>query len=435
MSFPPDFVWGVATSAYQIEGAWNEDGRGESIWDRFCHTPGRIFEGHTGDVASDHYHRWHEDIALMQELGVDAYRFSVSWSRAIPTGRGAVNDAGLDFYDRLVDGLLEAGIAPMAALYHWDLPQALQDDGGWLNRSIADAFADYAAVLAERLGDRVRWWATLNEPWVMSHKGHETGEFAPGITDLAAALRAGHHQLLAHARALPALQATAGEAGIIVDGDLCMPASGSDIDAEAARRAHAARNRWYLDPLAGRAYPPEAVEDHGVPLDFIKDADLAEIATPIDFLGLNNYRRWVVRGPEERNDPIEVVPGPDFSDMGWEVYPASVAAMATWVAGEYDFPQLFISESGIAYNDGPNADGRVRDERRIAYLAAVLQGLEEAMDAGLPLRGYFVWSLLDNFEWSSGFAKRFGLIHVDFDTQHRTIKDSGYWYRDLISRS
>jgi beta-glucosidase len=442
-TFPEGFLWGVATSAQQIEGAVREGGRGESIWDRFAMTPGRIADGSDASVACDHYHRWREDVALLRWLGVGAYRFSIAWPRVLPAGRGKVNAAGLDFYDGLVDALLEAGIRPFVTLYHWDLPQALQDRGGWRLRDTAAAFADYAAVVSRRLGDRVRHWATHNEPWCAATLGHETGEHAPGRRDPGEALRVAHHLLLSHGWAAEVLRQNAPEAavGIVLIFCPAHPASETDADREAARRFNGAFSRWYLDPLFRGRYPDDAVADRvrrghlaGPDLPFVRRGDLRTIATPLDFLGVNYYSRVVVRAGEG-GEPVAVpmVPKEELTDMGWEVYPQGLGDLLLSLHRDYRPPAIYVTENGAAYADGPDTTGRIPDSRRVEYLCSHVAAAQRALAGGVPLGGYFVWSLLDNFEWAHGYSMRFGLYHVDFATQRRTAKDSALWYRDLVS--
>lgn len=424
--FPTDFLWGAATSAYQIEGAVREDGRGESIWDRFSHTPGRIRNGDTGDVACDHYHRYRSDVELMTELGLNAYRFSIAWPRILPEGRGRPNPAGLDFYDRLVDELLAHGISPLATLYHWDLPQALEDAGGWPVRSTALAFADYAAIVAERLGDRVNRFATICEPQVVAELGYRTGEHAPGRTEPAAALAAGHHLLLAHGLAVERIRTAAPRAavGIVLNLYPVHPATPHPLDVETAALTAECVNGWYLDPIAGRGYPPDAVRATGWSGAEVEEGDLETIARPIDFLGVNYYSRWRVRSPAlPALPPAEE---PEQTGMGWEVYPAGLIEVLELVAERLPGLPLYITENGAAYPDDP-ADP-THDPARVAYLRRHLVAALEALDRGLPLRGYFVWSLLDNFEWAHGYSQRFGIVHVDYATQERRIRDSGrFW--------
>ncbi len=442
--FPPGFIWGVATSAYQIEGAPREDGKGESIWDRFSHAPGAIEDGTTGDVACDHYHRRADDVALTRELGLMAYRFSIAWPRILPAGRGPINQAGLDWYDRLVDGLLAAGIEPFATLYHWDLPQALQDEGGWPRRETAQAFVGYADAVSRRLGDRVSHWITHNEPWCSAHLGHGTGEHAPGLRDRAAALRAAHHVLLSHGLAVPVIRqnSPAAEIGITLNFEVALPASPSWADMHAARHYDGYFNRWFLDPVTGRRYPADMVADYqaeGVlDDDLILPGDESAIAAPIDFLGVNYYTRVIRRDVTAPNnlpqtrfpDPVEA-----RTDMGWEVYPDGLFQLLTRIAFAYRLPKLYITENGVSYDDGPDATGRVADSRRIAYLQDHIGAAHRALAAGVPLAGYFVWSLMDNYEWALGYTQRFGLVHVDYDTLERRPNDSAFWYRDLIARN
>lgn len=431
--FPVDFVWGAGTAAYQIEGAWNEDGKGESIWDRFAHSPGATRDGDTGDVACDHYRRYLEDIGLMRRLGLKAYRFSISWPRVLPAGRGPANLKGLDFYDALVDALLEAGIEPYATLYHWDLPQALQDEGGWGKREIGGAFADYAALAARRLGDRVRRWTTVNEPWVIAFMGHRTGEHAPGLRDPRLALQAAHHVLLAHALAAQAIRAAepGAEVGIVLNLWPVDPASDSPEDRAAAAALWQRDAAWFLDPLLRAHYPPETWAAHGINAPAVAPGDLALIAQRLDFLGINMYSRHVVGTA----GIVSNLPGAEYTEMGWEVSPASLRRLLVDLNRDYRLPPLYIAENGAAFADEVSPDGHVHDPRRIHYLREHFAAARQAMDEGVDLRGYFVWSLMDNFEWAHGYSKRFGLIHVDFATQKRTVKDSGEWYAGVIRRN
>ena len=444
MQFPDGFTWGVATSAYQIEGAPNEDGRGESIWDRFSHTPGRTRNGDTGDVACDHYHRWPEDIALMADLGVQAYRFSISWPRIQPSGRGDVNVKGLDFYDRLVDGLLEAGIEPLPTLYHWDLPAALDDEGGWPSRVAAEAFADYAVLVADRLGDRVKRWITQNEPWCQSFLSYQLGVHAPGHTNWYEAITASHHILLSHGLAAEAIRSTSSQAevGIALNFEPADPATGDQRAREAAERYRGYFFRWFLDPLFGRGYPVDMVDEYRsaghLPngLDFIEAGDMDIVSTPLDFLGVNYYTRHTSGADETLDKQSEIrIDGSEYTAMNWEVNPEAFERLLKWIADEYQPGRILITENGCSYPDGPGPDGRVHDERRIRYLHQHLQAVQKAIEAGVPIEGYLQWSLLDNFEWSHGYHQRFGIVHVDFDTQVRTPKDSTYWYRDVIERN
>ena len=447
LRFPAGFTWGVATSAYQVEGAAREDGRGESIWDRFAATPGAISDGSDGSVACDHYHRFREDVALLRALGVGAYRFSIAWPRILPTGRGAVNGAGLDFYDALVDALLEAGIQPLVTLDHWDLPQRLQDTGGWASRDTVEAFLDYAGAVSMRLGDRVRDWITHNEPWCIAMLGHEQGIHAPGIRDTATALRVAHHLLLSHGLAVPVLRRNVRRArvGIVLNLVPGYPASPSEADREAVRRFDGLFNRWYLHPLYLGRYPEDAVEDlavaghipHGS-LPWVHHGDLAAIATPTDFLGVNYYSRAVLRAdwiPEERNAPRTVpeAPASARTEMGWEVYPDGLHDILVRVHREYAPPAIVLTECGAAFRDLPGPDGRVRDVRRVEFLRDHLASAHRAMGAGVPLTGFHAWTLVDNFEWQHGYTRRFGLFRLDRETQERTWKDSARWYRDVVT--
>ncbi len=441
--FPKGFLWGVATSAQQIEGAAREGSRGESIWDRFARTPGRISDGSNPGVACDHFHRWEEDIALLRRLGVQAYRFSVAWPRVVPDGGGAVNERGLDFYDSLVDGLLAAGIQPFVTLYHWDLPQALQDQGGWGNRKTAEDFVGFAAAVSRRLGDRVRSWATHNEPWCIATLGHEQGEHAPGHRDPAESLRVAHHLLVSHGWAAGVIRESSpgSEVGIVLNLTPAFPASDAPSDADAVRHFDGAFNRWYLDPLFRGEYPADAVADRvrrghlpAGELPFVREGDMKSIATPLDFLGINYYSRVVVQS-SGTGEPVAVAVAPkeQLTDMGWEVYPQALEDLLMRVTREYRPRKIFITENGAAYTDTMAASGIIADTRRVAYLRNHLASAHRALEAGAPLAGYFVWSLLDNFEWAHGYTKRFGLYNVDFSTQRRTPRDSAYWYRDVVA--
>jgi beta-glucosidase len=433
--FPPDFVWGAAASAYQIEGAAHEDGRGESIWDRFCATPGKVRAGDDGEIACDFYHRYPEDIGLMRELGLDAFRFSIAWPRVVPGATGPVNEVGLDFYDRLVDALLEAGIRPFVNLFHWDLPQELEDAGGWPERATAEAFADYAAIVAQRLGDRVKDWVTHNEPFCTSWLGYGLGAHAPGKTSVREALAASHHVLLAHGWAVEALRQASPEAevGIVVDPWPIHPASDDPADVAAAWAEDGVRNRWFFDPLLRGAYPEDVLERFAGDAPPVRDGDLATIAVPLDFLGVNNYSRRIVRARPGRVAVDVPAPSAELTDMGWEVYPGGLYESLVRMHQEYGVESLYVTENGAAFADVRGHDGQIHDLERIAYLDGYLDAVENAIAEGVPVRGYFVWSLLDNFEWSLGYSKRFGLVYVDYPTLERIPKDSFYWYRDLIA--
>jgi beta-glucosidase len=437
--FPRKFLFGAATSSYQIEGAWDEDGKGESIWDRFTHTPGTIEDGSTGDVACDHVHRYGEDIELMSTLGLDAYRFSIAWSRVLPGGTGPVSEAGVAFYDRLVDALLEAGILPFVTLYHWDLPQALQDRGGWTSRETVDAFCEYAEVMARRLGDRVKDWTTLNEPVVSAVIGHFEGRHAPGHQDQREMLAATHHLLLAHGRTVPIVRDLVPDArvGIVNVHHPVHPASESEHDRLAAAQIDGALNRTFLDPLVGRGYPDVVPYDRAILESFVRDGDMDSIAAPLDFLGVNYYTRRIERSTavaDAENAPRTVFERPAPTAMGWEVYPEGLFEALEWLDNDYGFPAYYITENGAAYPDVVDERGWVQDDDRVSYLRHHLAQVGRILDAGIPLRGYFAWSLMDNFEWSYGYTKRFGLVYVDFETGERTPKDSFHWYRELIER-
>ena len=435
--FPADFLWGAATSAYQVEGSPLADGAGPSIWHRFAHTAGLTANGDTGDVACDHYRRYAEDVRLMRELGLNAYRFSVSWSRVYPEGTGAVNPRGVAFYDRLVDALLEAHIQPCVTLYHWDLPAALDDRGGWLNPDIAHWFADYAGTMVRALGDRVPLWSTLNEPWVVMDGGYHFGALAPGHRNLFEAPRVSHNLLRAHGQGVLAARAAgARQVGLVVNLEPKYPASEEPADLEAARRADAYMNRQYLDPVFRGEYPPELIEMFGGAWPRLRAADFDVIRTPIDFLGINYYTRGVMRdAPGALPLRADRVPQRQHltTETGWEVFPEALDAVLAWVHARYGGIPLYITENGAAFYDAPHAiDGAVEDPLRVAYYRWHLRAVRQAMARGIPVRGYFAWSLLDNFEWSLGYAKRFGIVHVNFDTQERTPKSSAHFYRDVI---
>ncbi|MBN1311130.1 MAG: beta-glucosidase [Anaerolineae bacterium] len=435
--FPAGFIWGSATSSYQIEGAWNEDGKGESIWDRFARIPGKIADSSTGDIACEHYHRWQDDIALMQEIGLIAYRFSAAWPRILPEGRGKINQPGLDFYSRLVDGLLGAGITPFVTLYHWDLPQVLQDAGGWPSRITSEAFVEYADVFTRALGDRVKHWMTVNEPMVSAYVGYGVGAHAPGHTSLDEQLAASFHLLLAHGLAISVIRANSPEAqvGLALNLSPQVPASHSLVDRAAAWQADGTHNRWYLDPLAGRGLPPDIVELYDRPMRFIQPGDMNTIATPVDFLGVNYYERRIIRSsavPEAENMPREVFANPEQTEMGWEVYADGLYDILGRLYFDYRFPNIYVTENGAAYPDRLAPDGKVDDPKRVAFLKSHIESAYRAIAAGVPLRGYFVWSLLDNFEWSHGYTKRFGLAYVDYPTQQRILKSSAKWYQRVI---
>jgi beta-glucosidase len=438
ITFPEDFIWGCASSAYQVEGAWNEGGKGPSIWDTFTHTPGKIANGETGDVAVDHYHRYKEDVALMKELGLNAYRFSVSWPRVLPSGTGKVNPAGLDFYDRLVDELLANKIEPYLCLFHWDLPQALQDKGGWPNRETAYAFAEYARIMTERLSDRVRVWMTHNEPWVAAMAGHFAGEHAPGMKDPGAGFKAMHHIFLSHGLAAEAIRASARQPvkiGITLNLNPVHPASDSKKDLKAAKWMDIGLNRLQLDPfLKGTTPVREFAIGRLFNIKTIKAGDLEKMRN-LDLLGLNYYTRTVVKSdpkiPLIGASQIQPV-GNEYSGM-WEIYPQGIYEMLVRIWKDYQPKcEIMVTENGVPVPDGLDFDGRVRDERRIRYLQNHIAQVRRAMDEGVPVKGYFHWSLMDNFEWALGYGPRFGLVYVDYKTLKRTIKDSGRWFADVI---
>jgi beta-glucosidase len=461
--FPTGFVWGSATASYQIEGAVAADGRRPSIWDTFSHTPGKIRNGDTGDIACDHYHRMSEDVGLMADLGLQAYRFSVAWPRVIPTGSGAVNQAGLDFYSRLVDELLAHDVTPLVTLYHWDLPQPLEDDGGWTNRATAERFAEYAAVVARALGDRVTAFTTLNEPWCAAYLGYAAGVHAPGRTSNADALCAVHHLNLAHGLGSTALRSVlprSAKVSVTLNLAQVRPASDSPADLDAARHVDGVANRVFLDPMLRGQYPADILANltHITDWSFIRDGDTELINTPLDLLGINYYSpaRVAAVTPELRaqlagrwvNDPAgaegpTAYPGTDlavslpqdgpYTAMNWRIEPGSLTELLLRVHRDHPDLPLMITENGAAFDDVIAGDGGVHDTDRIDYLRGHLRAVHDAIEAGVNLRGYFVWSLLDNFEWAWGYEKRFGIVHVDYPTGTRLPKDSAYWYRDVIT--
>jgi beta-glucosidase len=451
LRFPPGFLWGSATSAYQIEGAAATDGRGASVWDTFSHTPGRVAHGDTGDVAADHYHRYRDDVALMAELGLGAYRFSVSWPRVQPEGIGPANEAGLDFYERLVDELVAHGIVPVLTLFHWDLPQALQDRGGWHDRDTAARFAEYAALVHARIGDRVPIWNTINEPRTHAFIGHSLGEHAPGLRDVGRACSAVHHQLLGHGLAAQAMRALDGTRATTQIGAAIDPAPVSSrgtrpIDAETVRRIDGILNRLYLDPLLRGHYPDDVRADLPELDRLIRDGDEAMIAQPLDFLGVNYYRRYLIVAEDA---PVEEPPGEfpgaenarflpageEVTDIGWGIDPSGLCDLLVGIARDYPaVPPIYITENGAAFDDhviDVGGEPTVDDPRRIAYLDGHVRALHEAIARGVDVRGYFLWSLLDNFEWAHGYGMRFGIVHVDFDTLERTPKASARWYSEV----
>jgi beta-glucosidase len=453
--FPTGFRWGAATAAYQVEGAAAQDGRGPSIWDTFAHTPGKVHGGDTGDVAVDHYHRFPEDVALMRDLGLTSYRFSISWPRVQPAGAGTANGPGLDFYRRLCDALLEAGIEPWPTLYHWDLPQPLEDAGGWPERDTAHRFADYAGIVHEALGDRVKHWTTVNEPWCAAFLGYASGDHAPGRIDPSGSLLAAHHLMLGHGLAVQSMRARRPDNrfGAAVNLYAVSPATDDPADVDAARRIDGMQNRLFLDPLLLGRYPEDVLADtarYGFEPDA---ADLAVINQPLDQLGINYYTRHTVAGtpgeaaqtasgpfavhsPWVGSEHVRFVEaGRPVTGMGWEIDEGGLHEVLTRVAADYPAVPLYITENGAGYDEEPDGDGTVHDAGRIAYIDAHLRACHDAIADGVPLEGYFTWSLLDNFEWAWGYSKRFGLIRVDYATQRRTPKDSARWYADVIGRN
>ncbi|MEV4197884.1 GH1 family beta-glucosidase [Micromonospora globbae] len=447
-TFPPGFLWGVATSAYQIEGAATEDGRGPSIWDTFCRQPGRVHHGDTGDIACDHYHRLEEDLDLLADLGVGGYRFSIAWPRILPNGRGRVNQRGLDFYQRLVDGLHQRDIAPMATLYHWDLPKTLEDQGGWRNRDSAAWFADYASLVFEALGDRVPYWITLNEPVCASFYSYGSGTLAPGLRLGHDAIATAHHLLLGHAEAVAAFRASGapGQIGITLNLGPTSPATDDPADVAAAARADALATRWFPDAVFTGEYPKVLLDFYRPISDFsfVHDGDMERIRVPIDFLGLNFYKSWVARAAElpsprrrtatDLGAVSEVPPGAEVTNFGWAVVPEGFRDVLLWLRDTYpNLPPIYVTENGASYDDYVDPTGQVRDTERISFIDRYLRGAAQAVEAGVDLRGYFYWSMMDNFEWVEGYGKRLGLVWVDYDTGRRLPKASYYWYRDMIA--
>jgi beta-glucosidase len=452
LTFPPGFVWGTATASYQIEGAVREGGRSPSIWDTFSSTPGKVLGGDTGEVADDHYHRYQDDVRLLADLGVTHYRFSLAWPRLQPDGHGSLNRDGLDFYSRLVDALLTHDIQPWVTLYHWDLPQTLEDAGGWPVRDTANRFAEYAALVHDALRDRIRSWTTLNEPWCSAFLGYAAGHHAPGRTEPAAALAAAHHLLLGHGLAIEAMRGQGGDSSLGITLNLYPvdPASDRPEDVDAARRVDAVSNRIFLDPLLRGRYPDDLRQDVVAvsDLDFVRDGDEPTIAAPLDMLGVNYYSRHVVRATGQdasassrasawvaSSDVEAVTRGLPQTDMGWEIDPRGLFDVLQRVQRDYGPIPLYVTENGAAFRDAPGTDGTVADPDRVAYLDAHFRVALEAIQSGIDLRGYFVWSLLDNFEWAWGYSKRFGLVYVDYETQQRIPKDSARWFAGVTRRN
>ena len=440
MTFPQEFVWGASTAAFQIEGATTADGRGESIWDRFAQTPGKVENGDTGEPACEHYWRWRDDLDLMRSLGLRGYRFSIAWPRIQPDGRGPANRKGLDFYRRLLEGLRERDIRPLPTLYHWDLPQALEDTGGWSSRDTVARFADYAQLVFDGLDGLADDWITHNEPWVTSFLGYAFGTKAPGLEDWPTALRAAHHVLLSHGEVVRAFRDArrSGRIGITLDLTVARAGRDRDDDRAAALRLDGHRNRWFLDPLLRGGYPADMIEvyeERFGPLDFVEPGDLETIAQPLDFLGVNFYRPNLVMARDD-GSPLGLADVPldaETTAMGWPVVPQALTELLVRVKRDYGELPLLITENGAAYEDRLNGNGVVEDPRRVAYLDAHLAAVEKAIDAGVDVRGYYVWSLLDNFEWEHGYSQRFGIVYVDYETQRRIPKRSALWYRDRIA--
>jgi beta-glucosidase len=439
--FPRNFLWGAATAAYQVEGAWNEDGKGESIWDRFTHTVGKVKGGDTGDVACDSYLRYPEDIALARQMNLQGYRFSISWPRIQPTGSGKPNPKGIDHYKRLADALLEAKLRPLCTLYHWDLPQALQDAGGWPNRDMVGRFTDYADIVVRALGSRISHWCIFNEPWVFTFLGYAWGTHAPALTDFGACMRATHVVNLAQGEAFRAIKAIDPrlQAGTAFSMSYCQPASSSPADQEAAARAHALANLWFLDPALKGDYPSAFAKGDPLEMMGVRPGDMKLCRAPFDFIGINYYRRQIVAASPvgEGQAAVGAVnsdahEGP-LTDYGWEVWPDGFYQMLMQITREYNKPVIEVTENGCSYLDGPYVDGHVPDSRRIAFMRGYLGALGRAIQDGADIRAYYHWSLMDNFEWAEGFTQRFGLTYVDFRDQKRTIKDSGRWYAKLAA--
>jgi len=441
LKFPDNFIWGAATAAYQIEGAYRQDGKGENIWDRFSHIPGKILEGHTGDVACDHYNRYEQDIEIMKRIGLKSYRFSISWARIFPDGKGTPNQKGLDFYKRLVDKLNENDIKPAVTLYHWDLPQKLQDQGGWANRDSVGWFADYAAYMFEKLGDQVPIWITHNEPWVVSFVGNWEGSHAPGLSDFRTALQVSHHLLMSHGQAVKAYRdmGCKGEIGITLNMSPVYPVSGSEDDLKAAKMYLEYLNKWFAEPVLKGTYPADLLmyfQQEGL-FPEIDDRDMKIIHQPVDFLGINNYTSSFVKYDKSRW-PIpasEVMTGKDRTQIGWEIYPEGIYDLLVYLSNEYKGTKIIITENGAACNDIVNYEGKVENDNRQNYLYRYLEQIHRAISSGVDVRGYYVWSLLDNFEWAHGYSQRFGIVYVDYKTQKRILKKSALWYSDVIKNN
>lgn len=446
-NFPKEFVWGAATASYQIEGAWNEHGKGESIWDRFSHTPGKVNNNDNGDTANDHYHLWRKDIKLMKQLGLKAYRFSISWPRILPNGRGKVNQKGINFYSKLVDALLAANITPYVTLYHWDLPQALQNDGGWEMRSTAEAFVEFTEAITQALGDRVKNWSTINEPACAAWLGNDTGEHAPGYKDMKRAIPASFYIMLAHGWAVPIIRKNSpnSEVGITLNVGWKVPASNSTFDLDAVRIADGKWTRWFSDPLYGRGYPADVIADFKqqgfLPngMNFIIEGDLNAIAVPTDFLGINYYNREIIRSSAPGNEPQTVFAKPktpeNWTAMDWENFPDGLAGVLGRMYFDYKPLKVYVTENGASYPAAPDENGKVHDTYRLNYFKTHLAAVYRVMQAGVPMAGYFAWSLMDNFEWAKGYAQRFGIVWVNFETQERIVKESAKWFKNVIKKN
>ena len=445
-SFPENFIWGTATSSYQIEGAADVGGKGPSVWDTFSHTPGKIKDNDNGDIACNHYYLWPQDVALMKELGINAYRFSISWPRIFPTGsESKPNQFGLDFYSKLIDALLENDITPFVTLNHWDIPQGLEEIGGWPNREIVNEFVKYSYHTSNHLGDRVKYWITHNEPWCVSYLGYVIGRKPPGLSqNWPKSLAAAHHLMLSHGMAIPEIRnnSDSSEVGITLNLNTAVPASDSKYDEDACRFYDGQFNRLYLNPLYKSEYPDDVFEFlrsrdwiSQSDLNFIKDDDLNIISTKTDFLGVNYYSRGVIRNEEidEKNNHTRNVEIGEKTDFGWEIYPPGIYDLLIRLKNEYSVNNIYITENGCSYGDGPNSEGKIRDTKRIKYFDSHLKELKRSIQDGVQCNGYFAWSLMDNFEWAEGFSQRFGLVWVDFETQERIPKDSYYWYQKFIS--
>ncbi len=436
--FARDFLWGCATSSYQIEGAGREDGRAESIWDRFAATPGKVRDGSSGLVACDHYHRWPQDMDIARDMGLSAYRFSIAWPRVVSEFGAAPNQQGLDFYARLVDGMLERGIQPWATLYHWDLPQYLQDRGGWAARDTVQRYLEFVDAVTRRLGDRVQHWITHNEPWCTAILGNFEGIHAPGLTDFGTALQVCHHVLLSHGKAVPLIRdnVPGARVGISLSLHPLRAASGNAADRAACERHDGLRYRWFLDPLHGRGYPAATLEQVGAAAPVVHDGDMEAIAVATDFMGVNYYfPETVADAPGHEPLDARVLPPPagaETTAMGWEVAPEGLGELLGRIQADYAPKELYITENGSCYDDQVLPDGTVNDALRRRYLARHLGAMKDAIAAGVPVKGYFAWSLVDNFEWAEGYLRRFGLVHIDYTTQERRLKESGKWYRAFL---